>query len=357
MSEDKESQTEAATPARLARSQSEGNAPVSHELASFANLSAALMVILTLSPQLASGTAQHLAQLLANAGKADSAPALLSAMRQAAGIATRAFLPLALAVAITGAGVVLAQTKLAMRLTAMAPDFSRVNPLTGFGKLFGANHGVDAIKNVAKIVVLSLVLWATLSVQLKLLPDSLREDLGAGIGRLRTGIVAIAASLIIVQAFITVLDVAWSQVNFGRSVRMSKEEIKQETKSSDGDPMMKAKRQAIRKARARQNLKKAMSAATVVVTNPTHYAVALAYERNTSAAPKIVAKGKGEIAARIRELAAENHVPIVPNPPLARALHALDVDSEIPMEHYKAVADIIAYIWRLEAQAAQARMI
>lgn len=357
MAEDQENRTQAATPARLNRAQSEGHAPVSHELASFVNLAAALLLVLAIAPQLAAGAARQLALLMANAGGIDSAPVLLAALRQSAGIGARSFVPLALAVIAAGAGVVLAQTRLSLRLTAFNPDFSRLNPLTGLGRLFGANHGIDALKSVLKIIVLSLTLWFTLSGQIKRVPDALRENPGAVAGVLKTGIVAIAAPLIIVQAFITVLDVAWSRASFARSVRMSPEEIKQETKDSEGNPQIKARRRAIRQARARQNLKQAMAAATVVITNPTHYAVALAYQRNSASAPKIVAKGAGEMAARIRELAEEKRIPIFPSPKLARALHKLELESEIPMEHYKAVADIIAYIWRLEALAAQARML
>jgi flagellar biosynthetic protein FlhB len=357
MAEDSDSRTEAATPARLSRARDEGHAPVSHELASFANLGAALLVILAFAPELSRETARQLAMLLGHAGSIDSMAAILATLRQAAGIAAQAFLPLALAVALLGAGVVLAQTRLALRLTALTPDFSRINPMTGVGRLFGANHGIDALKSILKIIVLSVALWFALSAQVKFLPGSLRETLGAVASVLKTGIIAIAAALIVVQAFIAVLDVAWSRASFGRSVKMSREDVKQETKDSDGNPQIKAKIRAIRNARARQNLKKAMARATVVVTNPTHYAVALAYARNSAAPPKIIAKGMGEIAARIRELAAENRTPIVPNPPLARALHALDLESEIPIEHYKAVADIIAYIWKLEAQATKAKMI
>jgi len=357
VAENSEDRTEAATPARLTRARSEGQAPVSHELASFANLGAAILMLLAAAPQLAARTAQHLALLLANAGKIDGIAAVLAALHQAVGIAAGAVLPLALAVAVTGAGAVLAQTRLALRLTALMPDISRISPMTGVSRLFGANHGVDAVKSILKICVLSLALWLALAGQFKFLPDSLNSNFGAVAGCVKTGIIAIAASLITVQAFITLLDVAWSQANFARTLRMSKEDVKQESKDTDGNPHIKAKRRAIRNARARQNLKKAMSAATVVVTNPTHYAVALAYARNSTAAPKIIAKGMGEMAARIRELAAENSIPIIPNPPLARALHTLELDAEIPIEHYKAVADIIAYIWRLEAQATRAKMI
>jgi flagellar biosynthetic protein FlhB len=357
LAEGDDSRTEAATPARLTRAQSEGHAPVSHELASFANLAAAVLIIAGYGPELVGHSAQRLGLMLADAGRIDSPPAVLTALREGLQTGTAAVLPLLLAVVVTGAAIVLGQTRLSLRLDAFKPNLSRINPLTGLGKLFGTNHGVDALKSVLKIIVLSAVLWLVLASQLRAIPASLVEHFGAVPGSIKTGVVAVAAALMGVQGFIAVLDVAWSQFNFANSVKMSRQDVKQETKDSEGNPQIKAKLKAIRNARQRQNLKKAMAGATVVVTNPTHYAVALAYDRHGPAAPKLVAKGMGEVAARIRELAAERRVPVVPNPPLARALHRLEVDSEIPVEHYKAVADIIAYIWRLEAQAARARMI
>ncbi len=357
MAEGDDSRTEAATPARLSRAQSEGQAPVSHELASFANLCAALLIIAMLAPQLGRTAALRLGTILASAGSIDSPPALTAALRKCAQIWADALLPLMLAVAVTGAAIVLGQTRLSLRLAAFKPDLSRINPLSGFFKLFSANHGIDALKSILKIGVMSFALWLALSAQLRNLPDALRENMNAAPAIIKTGIVAIAAALIVVQGFIAMLDVAWSQISFGNSVRMSLQDVKQENKDSGGNPQIKAKLKAIRNARTRQNLKKAMANATVVITNPTHYAVALAYDRHSQAAPKLIAKGMGEMAARIRELATERRVPLVPNPPLARALHQLDVESEIPVEHYKAVADIIAYIWKLEAQAARAKMI
>jgi flagellar biosynthetic protein FlhB len=357
MAEGDDSRTEAATPARLSRAQSDGQAPVSHELASFANLVAALITIVLSGPERASGTALRLSALLAAAGSIDAPAALVLAMRASLRIGAGAVLPLMLAVATIGAAIVLGQTRLALRLGAFSPDLSRINPLAGIGKLFGANHAVDALKSILKIVVMSGALWLAFSAQLHSLPDCLRESLSAVPSTIKNGVAAIAASLVLVQGFIAVLDVGWSQVSFANSVRMSRQDVKQETKDSEGNPQVKAKLKAIRNARIRQNLKKAMANATVVVTNPTHYAVALAYDRHSQAAPKLVAKGMGDMAARIRELASESRVPQIANPPLARALHQLEVDAEIPIEHYKAVADIIAYIWRLEAQAARAKMI
>ncbi len=357
MAEDNEGRTEAASPARLSRARAEGHAPVSRELVAFSALAAALLMVLAVAPALAARAAFQLAQLLAAAGKLDGMAALLMTMQRTEQIAASVILPVVLAVAAAGAGAALVQTRLSLRLSALNPDLSRISPMAGLSRLFSANHALDALKSILKIIGLSFVLWMVLSKWLQYLPVSLEENPGAAAAHLETAIAAVCGALLIVQALIAAMDLFWTQTSFARSIRMSREEIKQEAKESDGDPHIKAKRRAIRNARAKQNLKKAMASATVVVTNPTHYAVALAYIRNGTAAPKVVAKGMGEVAARIRELAAENRVPIVPNPPLARALHRLELESEIPVEHYRAVADIIAYIWRLEAEAARARMI
>jgi len=138
-------------------------------------------------------------------------------------------------------------------------------------------------------------------------------------------------------------------------MRMSEQEIKQEHRDSEGDPRLKAKLRQLRTARARRRMMAAVPTATVVITNPTHYAVALAYDRNTQSAPRIVAKGVDEVAARIRAMAEQHKVPMVANPPLARALHTLELEAEVPAEHFKAVAEIIAYIWRLQGRVAAAR--
>ena len=127
--------------------------------------------------------------------------------------------------------------------------------------------------------------------------------------------------------------------------------MQDEHKEAEGDPAHKAKLRAMRRARARRRMMAAVPKAAVVITNPTHYAVALAYERGGGGAPRVVAKGMDAVAARIRALAAENRVPLVANPPLARALHAVELDQEVPAEHFKAVAEIIAYVWRLRGQA------
>jgi flagellar biosynthetic protein FlhB len=134
-------------------------------------------------------------------------------------------------------------------------------------------------------------------------------------------------------------------------MRMSKQDIRDELKETDGNPHVKARIRRIRLIRARKRMMAKVPMATVVVTNPTHYAVALAYDRANNSAPRVVAKGADSVAARIREIAEANGVPLLANPPLARALYRLDLDTEIPAEYYKAVAEIIAYVWRLRRSA------
>ena len=136
---------------------------------------------------------------------------------------------------------------------------------------------------------------------------------------------------------------------------MSRHDIQEEQKETEGDPRVKARLRQIRTIRARRRMLAAVPKATVVITNPTHYAVALAYDRAKHAAPRVVAKGVDSLAARIREAAEANHVPVVANPPLARALYRVEVDADIPAEHYQAVAEIIAYVWRLGRTPAGSR--
>jgi flagellar biosynthetic protein FlhB len=159
--------------------------------------------------------------------------------------------------------------------------------------------------------------------------------------------VVVAATVVIAAA-----DLLYQRLKLQRELRMTRTELQDEFKEQEGDPMVKAKLRQIRQERSRRRMMSAVPKADVVITNPTHYAVALKYDRDAMDAPVVVAKGTDRVALRIREIAEENKVPIVENPPLARALHAsVDIDRAIDPEHYKAVAEIISYVWRLKAGA------
>jgi flagellar biosynthetic protein FlhB len=153
------------------------------------------------------------------------------------------------------------------------------------------------------------------------------------------------------QAAIAGADLLWERFSLARKLRMSRQEQRDEHKDSEGNPQIKQKLRQLARSRARRRMMKAVPKAAVVLTNPTHYAVALAYERGTKSAPRLVAKGADEVAERIRDIAREHRVPIIANPPLARALFRIEIDTEIPPEHFRAVAEIIAYVWRMRAKA------
>jgi flagellar biosynthetic protein FlhB len=150
------------------------------------------------------------------------------------------------------------------------------------------------------------------------------------------------------------LDYFWQRIRFMSRNRMSKQEIKEEYRQNEGDPVIKAKVRQIRQERARKRMMAAVPDATVVITNPTHFAVALKYESGKMQAPVCVAKGIDALALRIRAVAEENDVPVIENPPLARALHAsVEIDEAVPPEHYKAVAQVIGYVMRLNGAMAR----
>jgi flagellar biosynthetic protein FlhB len=156
--------------------------------------------------------------------------------------------------------------------------------------------------------------------------------------------------MLVAQGLIATADLLFTRIRHWRSLRMSRQDQRDESKEQEGDPHVKARLRSIRMQRARRRMMASVPKATVVITNPTHYAVALAYSRDSDAAPRIVAKGVDAMAARIREVATQNGVPLVANPPLARALYPHEIDKPIPAEFFQPVAEIIAYVWKLRGR-------
>ena len=230
---------------------------------------------------------------------------------------------------------------------ALVPDFNRLNPLTGFGRMFSWNSLMELGKAVLKAGLLGGVAVALVWKQRDEIFGLLSEPLDAGLvhaGNLVSfSFLIMAATLVLVVA----ADVPFQLWQYFDKLKMTKEEVKQEMKEMMGDPHVKGRIRSLQMQAARKRMMAAVPTANVVVTNPTHFAVALAYQTGM-AAPKVVAKGAGAIALRIRELAHENVVPIIEAPPLARALYKhADLDSEIPSALYSAVAEVLAYIYQL----------
>lgn len=339
--------TEAATPRRLQQAREQGQVPLSQEALSAASfLFLALFVWLWLPAALETFT-NALAAYLGNLARLDPLPHPAIALRGLLWSGARLAGPLILLLAAAGVFATFLQTGFALRFDAFLPNFSRLSLLAGWRRIFGVQGAIRAGKDVLKLAVLGLAFFSVYRHALTALgaafywdPATLAAALGAGLRRL---LIVMALG----QAVIAGLDVLVVRFRFLQSLRMSRYEIKQEFKELEGNPQIKARLRALRRQRARKRMMAAVKKSTLVVTNPTHYAVALKYDRTRDAAPLVVAKGVDEVAARIREEALRHRVPVLRNPPLARALYEVPLETPIPPEHYQAVAELIAYVWRL----------
>jgi flagellar biosynthetic protein FlhB len=230
----------------------------------------------------------------------------------------------------------------------MAPKLSRISPMAGFGRIFGKEGWINFVKGLAKIamvgIVVSVVLWG----ERDSLDSFARMDVGVLLPSMTGLVTKLMIGVLSIYGVIAIGDFAWQRFSWHQRQRMTMQEIKDEHKESEGNPEVKAKIREIRNKRARQRMMAAVPTATVIVTNPTHFAVALKYEAGMPA-PLCVAKGVDAVALKIREVAGEADVPIIENVPLARALYAtVKIDEEIPTEHYQAVAEVIGYVMRLK---------
>jgi flagellar biosynthesis protein FlhB len=339
---DTEDRTLAATDRRRQQARAEGQAPLSREVVTASGLAAIALLLAMAAPSGALTLGRQLEAMLASPRTAPGA-----ALWDAGSAILLVVLPIAGAVLLAGSAAALVQTGFLLHAGALVPNLGRLDPRKGLKRVFGAANAIEAVKGLAKVAVLGWAVWRTVAGTLANTAASLSWTTPTLLDHLARDILRVLLVVLGCQCVIALLDVAWVRFRFARQLRMSLEEVKQEQKETDGDPRLKAKLRQIRLARTRRRMLAAVAKATVVITNPTHYAVALAYERGTHAAPKVVAKGVDEVAARIRDAAEKHGVPLVPSPPLARALHSLRLDAEVPAEHFKAVAEIIAYVWRL----------
>jgi flagellar biosynthetic protein FlhB len=232
--------------------------------------------------------------------------------------------------------------------SSLAPKFSKLNPISGFANMFSINSLVELGKAVLKTLLVGTVAWLAIRGQMDAVMglgvESLKTASAHSAQLLWISFITMVSALILIAA----LDVPYQIWNYGRKLRMTREEVKQEHKESEGDPHIKGKIRAMQRAMARRRMMAEVPTADVVVTNPTHFAVALKYTEGKMGAPKVVAKGADDVAAKIRELAREHKVPLLEAPPLARALHAhTEIGDEIPEALYTAVAEVLAYVFQL----------
>lgn len=230
----------------------------------------------------------------------------------------------------------------------LMPKLSKISPGAGMKRLFSKQALANFIKGLIKLGVVGGVGTALIWPQKHRLESLVATDVDSILPVSRSLALQLLGAVVAILAVISAADYLFQYRQWFQRQKMSLRELKDEYKDTEGDPKIKARVRQLRQARAKKRMMAAVPSATVVITNPTHYAIALKYEAGMNA-PRCVAKGVDAIALKIREVAGENNVPIVENPPLARTLHAtVEVDGEIPSEHYKAVAEVISYVMRLK---------
>ncbi|PIW30347.1 MAG: flagellar biosynthesis protein FlhB [Rhodobacterales bacterium CG15_BIG_FIL_POST_REV_8_21_14_020_59_13] len=353
--QDESEKTEEPTQRRLDDARKKGDVPKSQEVPGWFVLASGLVVIGLMAPSAARSLSADLSLILANAHTISLEPAALRTQSMALGWRVIAAIGLAFAV-IASAGLAghLLQTGLMFTTEKMQPKLSKLNPIDGVKRMFGPQGVANFLKGVGKMAVVSAAVFVVIWPKREELATMPLVDLSVLLGIIRNNILLVLVAALVAYAFIAAADFIFQRQSFMKRNRMSRREIKDELKQSEGDPMVRAKLRQIRQERAQRRMMAAVPDATVVIMNPTHFAVALKYEQGETPAPLCVAKGVDQVALNIRELAEEHNVPIVEDPPLARALFAsVDIDETIPAEHFQAVAKVIGYVLTLTGKRAQ----
>lgn len=346
---DPESKTEEATPRKLEEGRKKGDVAKSPDVAAAMSLAGATAVLLIgggyFSRQMAEDMLPFLAEPHAMIGGLQAGAGVEIGMR-AVWAVTPFLAALMLAVIIGGVGGNLAQSGFLFTAEKIKPKWSAVSPLSGFKRIFGPDGIVQFIKTFLKLVAIGAVCWWVLKPHTRELENLAAMSPALILPFARDLAASLMISALIFLAFTAGADFIWQKFRFAKRMRMTKEETKEDYKQTEGDPHVKGKLRQIRMQRSRQRMMQAVPSATVVITNPTHYSVALRYEPDQGdAAPICVAKGVDAVAFRIRELAKESGVPVVENVPLARALYAaVEVDETIPREHFEAAAKVIGFV-------------
>lgn len=347
--QDQSEKTEDPTQKKLSDARDKGQVAKSKEFNTWLILTTATLLILTIGPAIARTIGGHLSVFIE---QPHVLPTDFESMRGimmgraaeigwALGIAA-----LLLMVAAAAAGLM--QHGLVWSTETLKPQLSRLSLVQGFQRQFSLKQLVEFLKSILKLAIVSAVGLIVILPHLDTLPLLITMESSRALDYLYVLALKMLGGVVGATAVITAIDVAYQRYEFTKQQRMSRRDIKDEQKQSEGDPMVKARLRSVRMEKARQRMMAAVPEADVVVTNPTHFAVALKYDEVEMEAPTVVAKGADFMAKRIRELAQEHKVPIVENPPLARALFQAELDHIIPADTYRAVAEVISYVWKLK---------
>jgi len=347
--EDKSQQTEEPTQRRLDEAHARGDVVRSTEVSTFVVLSAGALAIAIFGQSSAEGFATHFRIFLEQPDQFTlDEGGVLSLFRSTMGALAVIVGPVFGLLFLMALGGHLIQHRPVFTTESLKPNFSKISPLSGLKRMFGMDGISNLVKGMLKIAIVGGVTWMVMWPERGRLEGTLGLS-PSGIASFMTHmLMKVLIAALAVLAVLAGLDYMLQRFRFVQRNRMSKHEIKEEFRQTEGDPMIRARLKQMRLERSKKRMMAAVPKATVVITNPTHFAVALQYESGKMPAPICVAKGTDALALRIRKVAEDNDVPIVENPPLARALFAaVELDEAVPAEHYKAVAHVIGYVMRL----------
>jgi flagellar biosynthesis protein FlhB len=346
--DDSDDKTEDPTQKRLDQALERGDVVKSQELNTWFVIAAATLVMSTFSGSIGTAVLVPLRNLIANSWMihTDGAALLALGRNLAFAVVTAIGVPILMVMLAAIAGNMM-QHRLVWSGEQMKPSLSKISPLAGAKRLFGKQAAANFAKGIFKLVLLGSVMVMILWPERLRLESLLHLDISELLGVTMSLTTHLMGSVVALLALVAIGDYLFQYRQWYERQKMSVQEMKEEFKQSEGDPHVKGRMRQIRQQRMKKRMMAAVPKASVIITNPTHYSVALSYERGMSA-PVCVAKGVDNIAFKIREVAKAHDIPIVENVPLARALYAtVEIDAEIPVEHYHAVAEIIGYVMGL----------
>ncbi|HVA12295.1 MAG TPA: flagellar biosynthesis protein FlhB [Stellaceae bacterium] len=349
---DDSEKTEDPTQKKLDEALQHGDVAKSQEINTWFLMAAGTLVLMSFSGNMGTSLSIMMRGLLANSYQISvDGPALphlfaIIALRMLAAVAVPGLLFVLAALAGN-----MIQHRLVWSTEALVPKLSKISPMAGLKRLFSLQAVANLVKGIIKILVLGAILTALMWPERYRIMALERTDPVAILPLVRTLALKLMGAVVAIMAVVGAADFLFQYRRWYEKQKMSLRDVKEEFRQSEGDPTIKGKLKQMQYSRQRKRMMAQVPKAAVVITNPTHYAIALQYERGMEA-PVCVAKGVDDVARKIREIAEEHRIPLVENPPLARALHAtVDVDQAIPPEHYKAVAEVIGYVMRLRRTA------
>lgn len=356
MAEDTEDsqKTEEPTSRRLEEARKRGQVAYSREVSSFLSLLLLTFLITGLLPGMMKKTVNFLARFIQSPDDIDldAGTSRFFAFEMAKNFMSVMFLPLLLGVSVA-LFASLIQNGFNVSGEAIVPKWSKISPINGLGRIFSMRSIVELVKGLIKISIVACIGYIAIMPYMPNIENLPGYEVGAMMILLGKVAFRFMVGVCIMMGIIAVLDYLYQRMAFMKSLRMTKQEIKDESKQSEGDPMIKGRLRQLRMERARRRMMSAVPKADVVITNPTHFSVALKYEQAKMRAPVMVAKGADLVALAIRKVAKEHNIPIVENVPLARALYeSMDIDDEIPEQHYQTVAEVVAYVFKLKGRRA-----